>query len=252
MGDPSGPSKFMWRLDDEELMYPFYERIRQAGIHNICLHKGLLPPNAEKTMPGVTEHAGVSDVGRAARDWPELNFIIYHAAYNVLFASAGQREAFEETGQIDWASELARIPEEHGVTNVFPEIGSSFGITAVMNPRFSAGMMGTLIKGFGAENIFWGTDSVWYGSPQWQIEALRRMEIPEDLQKKFGFAPLGEADGEVKRNILGLNSARHYGIDVEKTEAAFAGDKLAALRIEYETEGADRSNLAYGFIAERI
>ena len=109
-----------------------------------------------------------------------------------------------------------------------------------------------LIQGYGEENVFWGTDAVWYGSPQWQIEAFRRMEIPEDLREKFGYAALGEADGPVKRKILGLNTARHYGIDVEQATKDADGDKLAALKKEYETEGADRSNLAYGFIADRI
>ena len=55
--------------------------------------------------------------------------------------------------------------------------------------------------------MVWGTDSVLYGSPQWQIEALRRLEIPDDLQKKYGFAPLGPADGMVKNAIFGYNSA---------------------------------------------
>jgi hypothetical protein len=65
-------------------------------------------------------------------------------------------------------------------------------------------MMGTLIKGLGQDHVFWGTDSVWYGSPQWQIEAFRRLEIPEDMQRKHGFAPLGPADGPIKSDILAL------------------------------------------------
>ena len=72
-------------------------------------------------------------------------------------------------------------------------------------------MMGTLIKGLGADHVVWGTDALWTGSPQWQIEGLRRLEIPEDMQKKYGFAPLGPADGPVKSAIFGDNSARLYG-----------------------------------------
>ena len=44
-------------------------------------------------------------------------------------------------------------------------------------------MMGTLIKGLGHDHVFWGTDSVWYGSPQWQIEAFRRLEIPRTCRR---------------------------------------------------------------------
>ena len=54
-----------------------------------------------------------------------------------------------------------------------------------------------------------GSDSVWYGSPQWQIEALWRFQIPEEMQKKYGYPELTE---QTKRKILGLNSARLYGM----------------------------------------
>lgn len=252
MGDPNGPSQYRWRLDDEDLVYPAFQKMVDAGITNLCLHKGLLPADAEARMPGVTRFADVSDVGKAAQDWPQINFIVYHCGYNVLMATAAQRKAFEETGQIDWVSDLARIPEGFGVDNVYAEVGSSFGLAAVMNPRFCAGMMGTLIRDMGHERVFWGTDSVWYGSPQWQIEALRRMEIPEDLQRSHGFAPLGPAEGPVKSAILGGNSARHYGIEVESARAAFAADRLSAVKAEYLAAGVERSDVAYGFIPRSL
>ena len=77
-------------------------------------------------------------------------------------------------------------------------------------------MIGMLLKGLGADKVLWGTDSVWYGSPQWQIESLRRLEIPEDMQRKHGFKPLGPADGPVKTAIFGANSAKMYKYDVKK------------------------------------
>jgi len=52
-------------------------------------------------------------------------------------------------------------------------------------------------------DLDWGTDSLWTGAPQWQIEGLRRLEIPEAMQKKHGFAPLGAADGPIKTAIFG-------------------------------------------------
>jgi len=53
---------------------------------------------------------------------------------------------------------------------------------------------------------------IWYGSPQWQIEAFRRIEIPEEMGKKWGFAPLGRADGPVKTAIFGGNARRLYNL----------------------------------------
>ncbi len=252
MGDPNGPSKYRWRLDDEALVYPAFEKMVKAGINKVCLHKGLVPPGAEARMPGITAFSDVSDVGKAAKDWPQLDFIIYHAGFNVLMPTEVAVTALEEKGRVEWVSDLAAIPEKFGVSNVFAEVGSSFGISTIMSPRFCAGMMGVLVEGFGHENVFWGTDSVWYGSPQWQIEAFRRMELPQDLQDKFGWKPLGDADGPVKRAILGLNAARHYGMDVEAKQAEFASDKITAFRKEYKAAGAERSNLAYGWIDKRI
>jgi hypothetical protein len=112
-------------------------------------------------------------------------------------------------------TELAKIPEKEGVTNVYAELGTAFATSAVTYPRHCAALLGILIKGLGADHVLWGTDSVWYGSPQWQIEALRRIEIPEDLRDRYGFAPLGPADGLVKNALLGYNAARLYGITLK-------------------------------------
>ncbi|WP_051694266.1 amidohydrolase family protein [Desulfohalovibrio reitneri] len=214
LGDPGGGSQYQWRLDDEKLMYPVYERMKRAGVTTVCIHKGLLPTGYAGWMDeDKVAHATVDDVGRAARDWPELDFVIYHSAIEKVIPTATDAEAFARTGRIDWVTDLAEIPEKYGVNNVYGEIGAAFADTCVAHPRLCAGMLGTLIRGLGADRVCWGTDSVWFGSPQWQIEAFRRLEIPEDMQREHGFQPLGPADGEVKRAILGANSARLYGID---------------------------------------
>jgi len=82
IGDPSNPtSKYPWRLDDEKLLYPVYEKMMKSGIRNVSIHKGLLPPDYEKSFAGVWKYATVEDLGKAAKDWPQLNFIMYHAAH---------------------------------------------------------------------------------------------------------------------------------------------------------------------------
>ena len=85
-------------------------------------------------------------------------------------------------------------------------ISASFSPSStVAQPQLAAFIVGTLVKGLGADRVVWGTDALWTGSPQWQIEGLRRLEIPEDMQKKFGFKPLGAADGPVKTAIFSGN-----------------------------------------------
>jgi predicted TIM-barrel fold metal-dependent hydrolase len=202
----------------------------------------------EKQFPHLLAHSDVRDVGKAARDWPKLNFIIYHGGYR--FAGGGRVEdaweQFERTGRIEWVTDLADVPSKYGVTNVYADVGQLFAQTTVADPRTTAAMMGQLVRGLGAERVVWGSDAIWTGSPQWQIEALRRLEIPEDMQKKYGFKPLGPADGPVKSAIFGETNARLYKYE---RRAALAGDRFAALKQEYERAGAERSNLRYGYIA---
>ena len=61
------------------------------------------------------------------------------------------------------------------------ELGSTFGQLVTTNPTACAHLLGQVIDAFGADHVLWGTDSIWYGTPQWQIEAFRRFEIPEAL-----------------------------------------------------------------------
>ena len=252
VGDPGPTSQFPYRLDDEKLMYPFYEKTRKAGIKTVCIHKGLLPKNYEKSFKDVWAYAKVDDLPRAAKDWPDLNFVIFHSAMRPFleFPDAEAAE-FEKTGYIRWVSDLAAIPERHGVKNVYAELGTAFANAAVTNPRLAAGLLGTVIKGMDVDHVIWGTDSVWYGSPQWQIEALRRLEIPEDLQKKHGFAPLGPADGPVKKAILGGNAAQLYELGKPADYPAVEPDALEKIKTEYKASGIGRSNTPFGYIHKR-
>jgi hypothetical protein len=239
-------SKHPWRLDDGKLVYPAYEKFLKAGLKNVCIHKGLFPPSVEKQFPHLLAYSDVRDVAKAAKDWPQLNFIIYHGAYR----NGPAKEAFadfERTGRVEWVSDLADIPAKAGVKNVYADVGQLFAQTTIAEPRLSAVMMGILVKGLGADHVNWGTDAIWTGAPQWQIEALRRLEIPEELQKKYGFAPLGPADGKVKNAIFGGNNARLYNF-TPKQRLALESDQLSTWKVAYDRHGEGRTNLAYGYV----
>jgi predicted TIM-barrel fold metal-dependent hydrolase len=246
-------SKYPWHMDDEKLVYPFYEKCLQAGIVNICVHKGLFAPSVAEKFPHLLEYSDVRDVGKAAKDWPQLNFIIYHSGYRFI-GGAKPEDAwaqFEQTGRVEWVNDLAEIPERYGVTNVYGDLGQIFAQSTMAHPRLCAAMMGILIRGLGADHVCWGTDAIWTGSPQWQIEALRRLEIPEDMQKQYGFQPLGEADGPVKAAIFGGNNARLYKYPLHQ-KSELSRDRFAQLRETHEQAGEGRSNLTYGYIRKRL
>jgi uncharacterized protein len=248
IGDNTNKDKsaYPWRMDDEKVTYKAYELAVKHGIKNIGVHKGLFPSSIEKQFPQFLSYSNVSDVGKAAKDWPQLNFVIYHSAYRHAgggIAADGWNE-FQETGRISWTSDLAEIPEKFGVSNVYGDVGQLFAQSVVAEPRLGAALMGILIKGLGADHICWGTDAIWTGSPQWQIEALRRLEIPEDMQKKYGFGPIGPAEGPIKTSIFSGNNMRLYGLQ-KRTDR---GDNFAVMKEDYLKNGAARSNLRYGYV----
>jgi len=237
-----------WRMDDEKLLYPFYERILKAGHDIVCVHKGLYPQVVTDRFPHLVPYAGVDDVGKAAKDFPQIRFVIYHSAYR--WVGGGGTgigiDQFRRTGRVDWTTDLAEIPAKYGVTNVYGDLGQIFALTTVAEPGLCAALMGTLIRGLGADHVVWGTDAIWTGSPQWQIEALRRLEIPEVMQRQHGFAPLGPADGPVKTAIFGETSAKMYNY---QRRAALDGDGVAQVKRDYALAGPGRSNRFYGYVA---
>jgi predicted TIM-barrel fold metal-dependent hydrolase len=242
-------SHYPWRMDDEKLVYPAYQKMLDAGIRNVCVHKGLFPPSLDRRFPNLRGYADVSDVGQAARDWPQLNFIIYHSGYRHVGEGADAAQAmaeFDRTGRSAWVSDLADIPGQYHVTNVYGDVGQLFANSTVAEPRLAAALMGILIKGLGSDHVTWGTDAVWTGSPQWQIEGLRRLEIPDDMRTKHGFAPLGPADGPVKTAIFSSNSARLYKF--EQHASLPLTDRFAELKQQYEQTGPARTNLRYGYV----
>jgi hypothetical protein len=250
VGDPLSESKYPWRMDDEKLAYPAFEKARKYGIRNICVHKGLLPAVDYQGL-GTWRFAMVDDVAQAAKDWPDLNFIIYHAAFRPLLDATTAVDEYRETGRIPWVTELAEIRDTHDVSNVYAELGTTFASVCVTFPELAAAILGTCIKGLGADHVVWGTDSIWWGSPQWQIEALRRLELPAAMQERHGFAPLGPADGLVKNQIFGLNLARLFHIDPRVPRGRLEPrdlDGLDVLKAEYERNHPMPSQVRYGWV----
>ena len=77
---------------------------------------------------------------------------------------------------------------------------------------------------------------------------MRRLEIPEDMQKKHGFAPLGPADGIVKNNIFGLNTSKLYKFDPTVAMQAVKNDVITGLKQKFTNNFKLRDNERYGYI----
>src|ERR1043166_6368019 len=102
-------------------------------------------------------------------------------------------------------------------------------------------LIGKNVKHYGADHVIWGTDCLWWGSPQWVIEAFKRFQISAELCDKFGYQKLTEDD---KAKVFGLNAAKIYGVDVATQRKAFPADTLSKLKQTYLSHGGQRSNAA--------
>lgn len=240
-GQPLAEGSVGWWMDDEKVAYPFYEYSKKIGIKNICVHKGLPLPGWE------VDHSSPKDVEKAAKDFPDLNFLIYHAGLKgVRDAMPAVQDDFRTVTNVPWVTDLCAMRKRNPrMNNVYMDLGTTFGMTVITQPKLCAYMLGLMIDAFGEDHVLWGTDSIWWGSPQWQIEAFRRLQMPEDLQKRFGFKPLTD---KVMAKIFGLNSAKVYGIDVNAKMTAIPSDYMTKLKAKYRAEGPQPSNTQYGWV----
>jgi predicted TIM-barrel fold metal-dependent hydrolase len=228
-----------WTLDDEKVGYPMLERARRLGVRNICLHKGL-PFSGTPDGPWHPR-----DIERAARDFPDLNFIVYHSALKSV-EEAMRADLSRPPARIPWVTDLCDIRVRNPkLTNVYAELGSTFGITVITAPMLCAHILGMLIQSLGADHVLWGTDSIWWGSPRWQIEAFRRFTMPESLARTFGYAPLTP---DVKARILGLNAAAVFDVDPNAVLNRVPTDFVSRMKAAYLEEGAQPSLTQYGWV----
>ena len=226
-----------WWMDDEKIAYPMLEQARKLGVKRVCVHKGL-------PLGPVPEYNHPKDLIKAARDFPDIDFLVYHSGFR---SAATVEDLFAKSGEIPWTSEFCKMKQvEPGITNIYMELGSTFAQLVTTHPTVCSHLLGRIIQAFGVDHVLWGTDSIWYGTPQWQIEAFRRFDIPDSLIEKYKYQPLTR---DVKARIFGLNAARVFGVDVEVKRRAVPTDYMGRLRMSYLEEGPEPSHTLYGWVA---
>jgi hypothetical protein len=110
------------------------------------------------------------------------------------------------------------------------------------DPDSAAHALGKLFKHVGEDNVLWGTDSIWYGSPQDQIQAFRVFQITDELAEKHGYPRITPA---LRAKVFGRNALRVYAIPEDVLKKHLRADKLAKERLAY-AERADPSFVTYG------
>jgi predicted TIM-barrel fold metal-dependent hydrolase len=208
------------------------EKARKLGIRNVAVHKGLV------FGPRSYEHSTCADVGRVAKRYPDVNFLIYHSGY-----VAGQKEGPYDAKKTDGIDALVTSLVANGIkpgANVYAELGSTWRFL-MRDPDSAAHAMGKLLKHCGEGNVLWGTDSIWYGSPQDQIQAFRAFQIAPELRDKHGYPEITPA---LRARVFALNALKVYSIpdDVLKKHMK---DRVTIERKEYR-ERPDPTFLTHG------
>src|SRR5437867_7690955 len=167
---------------------------------HICIRKDGYIPGVNTTEKGMWFVNLLDDLGKAmglengTKDMTVENFgklILDGSDTRVaIFNPFGFREDYggkdmipiEEQAEWPYHAELAALkgfkPQRR---NMYCEVGSTFAATVTSRPLECAHVLGTLLRDLGPDYVMWGTDSALWGNPQWQIEAFRKFQIPEQL-----------------------------------------------------------------------
>jgi predicted TIM-barrel fold metal-dependent hydrolase len=209
-----------FRLDDERTGIPFLERSRALGVRVICAHKG---------FSSLARTGSPQDVGPAAAAFPDLDLLVYHSGYEAPRHAADEEGPYRAQTPLRGTDRLVASLAAAGIprgANVWAELGSTWQCL-VRRPREAAHVLGKLLLAVGEDRVLWGTDSIWYGSPQPLIDAFHAFQIPEELRERHGYPELTPA---IKRKILGENAARVYRIDLPRLRERTRSDDLAWVR----------------------
>lgn len=221
-----------WFMDDPDVGIPVIEKGISLGVNTFCVHKG--PP-----LIGFDNvYNDARDMGVVARAYPNANFVVYHSGLGfvnpVTGAGGGVGTPYDPT--LDAGTDnVIKALEDNGLgqgSNLYAELGSLWA--SVMSDAVAAQhLIGKLLKHFGEDNVLFGSECIWFVSPQPQIEALLALEISTEFQAKYGYPALTD---ERKRKILGLNAARMYGIDPCERRDRIDASALGLARADLDQE----------------
>jgi hypothetical protein len=206
------PGSRGWYLDDHDpnavqCGQAFLDVVREVGPKVVCVHKG---------FGGNGRFSSPVDIGPAAKANPDITFIVYHSGYDG--ADAGPYSDTTKDAGVNRLIASLDAAEIEPHANVYAEIGSTW-FSVMRDPNEAAHVLGKLLQRVGDDRVLWGTDSIWYGSPQNQIEAFRNFQISNQFQDEFGYPELTPA---LKRKVFGQNAATVYGVKNPVTQKCAA------------------------------
>lgn len=206
-----------WRLDDET-GDAYFEKVQEVGVPIVAVHKGLSGNNIWSSPV---------DVGPAAVNHPDVDILVYHSGYENSFVEG----PYSRDADVGVNRLITSVLDSNSPSNVYAELGSTWR-NVMASPDEAAHLIGKLLVHLGEDNILWGTDSIWYGSPQDQIQLFRSFQISEQFQEEFGYPAL---TNDVKAKIFGGNAARLFDVDLPQVACEIDSEAIETLRGERDS-----------------
>jgi uncharacterized protein len=210
------PSGQGYSLEDPAIGLPTVQHAHDLGVKVFVAHKGLPLVNFDPAF----NHP--DDIVAVSRQFPDMDFLVYHAAWDPSHIEG----PYDPAATIGIDTLLSAL-DRHGVPpndNVWVDVATLWR-QLLTQPDQAAHAMGKLLGRVGTQRVLWGTDAIWYGSPEPQIMAMRAFEISTEFQDLYKYPALTD---DVKAGLFGLNAATLFGIDAEATRCGLTADPLSA------------------------
>jgi uncharacterized protein len=210
------PSGQGFSLEDPTIGLPTVQHAHDLGVKVFVAHKGLPLVNFDPAF----NHP--EDIVAVSRQFPDMDFVVYHAAWDPSHVEG----PYDPNATVGIDTLLAAL-DRHNVPpndNVWVDLGTLWR-QLLTQPDQAAHALGKLLSRVGQDRVMWGTDAIWYGSPQPQIMAMRAFQITAEFQGLYKYPALTD---QVKASVFGLNAARLFNIDPVATRCGLATDPLTS------------------------
>ncbi len=210
------PSGQGFSLEDPTIGLPTVQHAHDLGVKVFVAHKGLPLVNFDPAF----NHP--EDIVAVSRQFPDMDFVVYHAAWDPNHVEG----PYDPNATIGIDTLLSAL-DRHSVPpndNVWVDLGTLWR-QLLTQPNQAAHALGKLLSRVGQDRVMWGTDAIWYGSPQPQIMAMRAFQITAEYQDLYRYPALTD---QLKAAVFGLNAATLFNIDPAATRCGLATDPLTS------------------------
>lgn len=194
-----------WRMDDESVAFPLFEKAQALGLRVVAIHKAVPLGSVPRDI------FNPSDVDRAAEYFPDLQFEIVHGGLAFTEETAWQMSSFDNV----WINlEIT--------SSLMPDRAKQF-----------ADVLSTILQYGGRQaidRIVWGSGCVAF-HPRPSLDYFLNDFSFDD--QTLDYAAIGQLTADDKRKIVGLNYARLAGIDLPERLARIQGDTWSERRADY-------------------